>query len=326
MLEIVAVTVAAALGGTGCVNRPGPDEEAQPAAGQDASSAEEPESIADAIKASGEGKATAQEGRPGSQEFGLTTRELRDKIEAVEALVAKCMREEGFEYVAVDYNTIKKGMSADKNIPGMSEEEFIQNYGFGVSTFFSGRAPQLVEGYSPQRVGLGEQNVRIFQNLSRADQIAYNHALLGDNTDATFAVALETENLSPCGGCTGKAIAQVFEPEQLKDTYYNPLDAMINKDPRMKEALREYAAKMREAGFDYSHPDEVEPDIRQRLLAITEGGKIPVEKLPRESQIALKKLRMYERRVAAVNFKLQEEIFDPVEQEIERELFAREVK
>ena len=262
----------------------------------------------------------------GTEEFGLTRAQLVQSVEKVEALISKCMRDQGFEYVAADYNTVRKGMAADKNLPGLSEEEFIAKYGFGVSTLYTGRPPQLAEGYSPAKVGLGERNVQIYKNLSPADQVAYNRALFGENTDATFAVGLETENFSRTGGCTRKAIEQVFEPEQLKATYYNPKDALINKDLRMKAALRKYAAEMRKAGFEYNHPDEVEPDIRERLAAMTNGGTIPVEKMSPEQRAALKKLQDYERRVAAKNFKLQEEVIDPVEAKIEKELFAREIK
>ena len=262
----------------------------------------------------------------GTEEFGLTRAQLVQSVEKVEALISKCMRDQGFEYVAADYNTVRKGMAADKNLPGLSEEEFIAKYGFGVSTLYTGRPPQLAEGYSPAKVGLGERNVQIYKNLSPADQVAYNRALFGENTDATFAVGFETENFSRTGGCTRKAIEQVFEPEQLKATYYNPKDALINKDLRMKAALRKYAAEMRKAGFEYNHPDEVESDIRERLAALTNGGTIPVEKMSPEQRAALKTLQDYERRVAAKNFKLQEEVIDPVEAKIEKELFAREVK
>ena len=94
----------------------------------------------------------------------------------------------------------------------------------------------------------------------------------------------------------------------------------------MKAALRKYADKMREEGFSYNHPDEVEADFRDRLNKLTDGGTIPVATLSSEMQAALKKLQDLERRVAAINFELQEEIFDPVEEQIEKELFAREVK
>jgi hypothetical protein len=272
------------------------------------------------------GAAVAQSARPGTEEFGLTMKELVQKVEQVEALIAECMRAQGFEYVAADFRTVRRGMTADKSMPGMEEEEFIESYGFGVATMYTGQAPQLNEGYSPARVGLGQQNVDIFKNLSPADQVAYNRALLGENTDATLAVGLEIENFARCGGCTLKAIEQVFEPEQLKSTYYNPKDAMINKDPRMKAALREFSEEMRDAGFDYNHPDDVETDIRNRLAEITGGATIPVEQMTPEQQAALKKLQEYERRVAVVAFELQEEIFEEVEEQIEKELYPREVK
>jgi hypothetical protein len=236
------------------------------------------------------------------------------------------MREQGFEYVAADFRTVRRGMTADKSMPGMEEEEFIEQYGFGVSTLYTGEAPQLNQGYSPARVGLGEKNVQIFKNLSPADQVAYNRALLGENTDATLAVGLEIENFSRCGGCTRKAIEQVFKPDDLKPTYYNPKDAIINSDPRMKAALREFSEKMRDAGFDYNHPDDVETDIRNRLYEITGGETIPVAQMTPERQEALKKLQEYERRVGIICLELQEEIFEPVEEKIEKEMYAREVK
>lgn len=272
------------------------------------------------------GSANAQSDHLGTEEFGLSQRDLVQSIEKVEAAIAECMRDQGFEYVAADYRTVRRGMNADKSLPGMSEEEFIEQYGFGVSTMYTGQAPQLTEGYSPGRVGLGERNVAIFKSLSPADQIAYNRALLGENADATFAVALEIENFSRCGGCTRKAIEKVFKPDDLKPTYYNSKDALINKDPRMKAALRKFSEKMRDADFDYNHPDDVETDIRDRLYAITGGEMIPVAQMTPEQQAALTKLQEYERRVGAISFKLQEDIFEPVEEQIEKEMFAREVK
>ena len=262
-------------------------------------------------------------GGTGTEEFGLTPKQLVEAIEKVEGLISKCMREQGFEYVAVDYNTVRKGMDADKSMPGVSEKDFIRKFGFGVATTYTGEPPQLAAGYSPGKVGLGKQNVQIFKGLGAADQVAYNRALLGENTGATFAIGLETENFSMTGGCTRKAIAQVFKPEQMESTYYNPKDAMINKDPRMKDALRKYAVEMRKAGFSYNHPDEVEHDVRRRLAALTNGGTILVEKMTPAQTTALKELQDYERRVAAKNFQLQDEVIDPVAEKIEREMFAR---
>ena len=154
------------------------------------------------------------------------------------------MREQGFEYIAADFKTVRRGMVADQSLPGLSEEEFVEKHGFGIATLYTGKFSQLADGYSPGKIGLGERNVQIFKGLSPTDQVAYNYALLGEHTDVTFAVGLEIENFSRCGGCTLKAIQQVFKPEQLKASYYNPRDAMVKNDPRMKAALREYTAEM----------------------------------------------------------------------------------
>jgi hypothetical protein len=262
----------------------------------------------------------------GSEEFGMTQRQLVEAIERVEGLISACMRQEGFQYFAAEYDTVRAGMSADKSLPGVTEEEFINKYGFGVATMYTGQPPQLTNGYSPARIGLGQQNINYFKGLSPADQVAYNRALFGDNVGETFAIALETENFSQCGGCTRNAIGQVFKPEQLKSSYYNPQDTLINSDPRMKAALRKFAAEMKRAGFDYAHPDEVEPDVRMRLAALTNNGTIPVERMSPGQAAELKKLQDYELRVAAKTYKLQGETLGPVEEMIQQELFARRVQ
>lgn len=262
----------------------------------------------------------------GGEEFGLTQRELVQAVAKVEMLISQCMRKEGFSYIAADYNTVRKGMSADKSLPGVSEEDFIKQNGLGVSTLYTGEPPQLAKGYSPGKVGLGERNVEVYKKLSPADQVAYNRTLFGENTGATFAVGLETENFSMTGGCTRKGIEQVFKPDQLKSSYYNPKDALINKHPRMKAALRFYAAEMRKAGFTYNHPDEVEADIRVRLAALTNGGTVLIEKMTPEQKAGLKQLQEYELRAAAKNIQLQKDLFDPVEEQILEEMYARKPK
>lgn len=270
------------------------------------------------------GSAPAQNPLPGTEEFGLSKRELVERIEAVEALISKCMRENGFQYIAVDSQTVHQGMKADKTLPGLPEKMFIAEHGYGISTFYTGEAPQLSDGYNPRKIGLGEQNVRIYKNLSPADRVAYNRALLGEDTNPTFAVALEIEDLSQTGGCTRTAIAQAFNPEQLKSTYYNPKDARVDQDPRMKSALATFADTLRKAGYAYNHPKEIEPDLRARLHAITKG--LPLEQLSADARAALKKLQDYERALAVVAYDLETRVLDPVAAQVERELYARPIQ
>lgn len=257
---------------------------------------------------------------PGTEEFGLSKKELVQNIEDVESLIAQCMNEAGFEYIAADYNTVRRGMTSDKSLPGLSERTYIDRFGYGISTLYTGLAPQLAKDTTPAQIGLGERNVQIFRDLSPVDQVAYNHTLFGENLDATFAVAIETEDFSRTGGCTRTAIEQVFTPEQLNISYLSPKDALIEQDPRMVAAIAEFGVCIRDAGFDYNHEREIEPDLKERLYAITEGA--PVESLSADALAALQELQAYELALAAASHDCEVRVLEPVEDQVERELYA----
>jgi hypothetical protein len=150
--------------------------------------------------------------------------------------------------------------------------------------------------------------------------VAYNLTLFGQNPDATFAVSLEAEDFSRTGGCTRTAVEQVFTQEQLSTTYVNPKDALIEQDPRMIAAVGQFSDCLREAGFNYNHPNEIEPDIKNRLDGITKD--LPLEALSGEAQTALTELQGEERAVAAVASECEAEFIEPVAVQIERELYG----
>ena len=257
---------------------------------------------------------------PGKEEYGMTKEELFTAIENVEAEISKCMSAAGFEYVAADYNTVRRGMTSDKSLPGMTEGQFIDQYGYGISTLYTGKAPQLSELRTPAQIGLGEQNVQIFLNLSPADQVAYGHSLFGEHSDATFAVALETEDFSRTGGCTRSAIEKFFTPEQMSASFLNPFDALVDKDPRMVKANADYSSCLRDAGFEYNHEKQIEPDLRKKLDTIT-GGQ-PLEALSSDALTSLADLQTYERALASAATNCERRILDPVADQVERELYA----
>jgi hypothetical protein len=257
---------------------------------------------------------------PGKEEYGMTMKELFTAIENVETEISKCMSAAGFEYVAADYNTVRRGMISDKSLPGMTEGQFIDQYGYGISTLYTGLAPQLSELRTPAQLGLGEQNVQIFMSLSPADQVAYSHTLFGERADATFAVALETEDFSRTGGCTRSAIEKFFTPEQMNATFLNPFDALVEKDPRMVAANTEYASCLRAAGFEYKYERDIEPDLRKKLDTIT-GGQ-PLEALSSDARSALTNLQNYERSLASAATDCERKYLDPVADQVERELYA----
>lgn len=263
---------------------------------------------------------TAADVPVGGEEFGLTPEELLQTIDDTEAQIARCMNEAGFEYVAVDGNTIRDAMSADKSIPGLSEEQFYNQYGLGISTLYTGEPPQLSDTATPATMGLGEQNIAIFQRLSPTDQVAYNQTLLGEHADAPLAVALEREDFSRTGGCTRAAIEQVFPAEKVRVSYINPKDYAIDNDERVVAALAEYGECVKEAGFDISEPNDIRPMITERLDEITGGA--PVSALSAEAQAALAELQEFERAIATSSFDCEAEYVEPVKEEVEEELFG----
>ena len=257
---------------------------------------------------------------PGEDEFGLNLEELVPMGEKVETLIASCMSDAGFEYIAVDWDTIRAGMNADKHLPGLPEDEYVKVHGFGISTTYTGGPPQLNEMPIPAQVGLGEKNVEIFKNLSPADQVAYNHTLLGEKKDASFAMSLEFEDFSLTGGCTRDAVEEVFGADRLRPGLANPLDFVINQDPRMVGAREAYAECLAKEGYEYTHPEQVDSFLRDGLDEITGGA--PVDKLSAENQEALKKLQEIERKLAPISHFCELEHYDTVADQILSELYT----
>ncbi|MCE7986403.1 MAG: hypothetical protein DYG89_34970 [Caldilinea sp. CFX5] len=251
-------------------------------------------------------------------DFGLTEEELLQAIEEIEPKIAQCMNAAGFEYVAVDSNTVREAMDADKELPGLSEEQFYNQYGLGISTLYTGEPPQLAAIQTTASLGLGEQNIAIFQSLSPTDRIAYNQTLLGEHLDFPLAVALEREDIARTGGCTRAAIEQVIPADRLTVTYVNPKDYTIDNDPRMVEAFVKFGECIKEAGYDITNPDDIRPLITARLDEITGGA--PVAALSAEAKAALAELQTFEVALASASFACEEKIITPLRAQIEQEL------
>lgn len=249
--------------------------------------------------------------RYGSEEFGLTLDELAARIEEVEGLIGECMTAAGFDYVPVDFEQVKEGMDADQTAPGLSDEEYVAQYGFGVTTQFN---------WPGREIGLGERNIAIYEGLTADQKVAYDHTLFGENREWTFAKALEFEDFSQTGGCTREAVEQSFAAEELNANYLNPGDAVIEQDERMVDAIAQWSDCVGQEGYDYAHPDDIDKDLEERLMAITEGAD-PAS-LTGTAAEALAELQGEELALAAVAIPCEEDIIDPVEEEIETEIYG----
>jgi hypothetical protein len=257
-------------------------------------------------------QATSEAGdeQVGTEEFGMTDEELVTAIEEVESSIATCMQDAGFEYVPIDPVTFRRAMDELTSVPGLSDEEFVAQYGYGLTTL-----PPT------QAFGAGEENAAIVADLPDADKVAYQRTLWGDNTEATFVIMLENEDFSQMDGCTKTAIEEVFTEEQLSPNFTNPFDAQVAQDPRMVAALAEWSDCMSEAGFDYESPEDAEGELIDRFDALT-GGADPAT-LTGSDQEALAELQGEEKAIATKDLECTEEHLEEVEIQVERDISGR---
>lgn len=265
----------------------------------------------------GQGNNAGQGGARGDSEFGLPEAEITKRVDAVETLIATCMRDAGFEYIPVDYATARAAMDSNSKKPsGLSADEFRTQFGYGITTQFASADSQAV-------MGAGEQNIRIRNSLSAADRVAYNHALYGENLSATFVVSLDNEDFSQTGGCTRAAVEQVFSPKELGPgfvNYQNAQGARIDQDPRVIAAEKDWATCMRQAGYSYDNSDGIKTDLANRLEVIT-GGAAP-DTLPADAQAALAALQGEELAMAAADHECSVKFVDPIRTQVETELLG----
>jgi hypothetical protein len=265
------------------------------------------------------GTSSPQDGKgekplPGIKEFGLNEVEFVEHIEKTQALIAECMAEAGFEYVPVDVRTVEEAQARMRMDPGYTRKTFKQKWGLAVTTRFD----------NPVRdVGLGP-NLRIWRSLPKRAQEAYSRTLWGDNPNADFVWAFDEEDFSATGGCTRRAVAQVFTPAQLKGTYVHPKDVLVESDPRIIEAQDNWTECMREAGYDYEDDqDEIIEEFQERLEELTEGDD--PRTLTGHRAAALRKLQQEEIKVSLADYRCQVKHTDDVFRKVEIEIFGQPV-
>ena len=249
-------------------------------------------------------------------EFGLTEAEVVKRVDAVEQSIATCMADAGFEYIPVDYATVRTAMDTNSKPSGMTADEFRAQYGYGITTLSAKANAQA-------NIGLG-RNVAIRDGLPPADQVAWIRQLLGENADQTFVVGLDSEDLSRTGGCTKSAVEANFSQAELGPgfvNYQNGEGARIDQDPRVIEAYRNWATCMRDAGYGYDDPTSIKLDLASRLATITGGTDIG--SLAPDAKAALTQLQGEERSIAAADNQCQSDKVVDVKKQVELEILGR---
>ena len=260
-----------------------------------------------------DGSPSTSEPLPGTQAFGLNEAEFTEYVEEVEGLIADCMAEAGFEYVPVDVTAVLEvgiWMRADPNI---TREEYKSQWGYGISTRTDN---------PPREIGLSQQNVQIYESLPESEQIAYDRTLFGDDSDETFALALDDEDFSGIGGCTEEAVMAVFPEEMMSSSFINPKDVLIESDPRVIAADEAWMECMSEEGYEYEDQDEIIEEYEERYDALTDGED--PEDLSGEDLEALEELQAEEIAVALMDLECQGPL-DEVIREVEIEIYGEPV-
>ena len=247
---------------------------------------------------------------PGVQAFGLTDEEFATAVEDTESLIAQCMTEAGFEYVPLDVTTVLSVSEWLRTEPGVSRFDYKSEWGFAASTRFDDPAVE---------VSRGEQNIRIFDDLSEADQVAYERTLYGEGADATFGIGLDDEDFSGTGGCTRDAVDAMFEPDQVSGEFVNPKDILVESDPRVVAANEQWRNCMLTDGYDYPEQDAIIEDYEERLDALLDGAE--PDELNSVKQDQLASLQAEEITVALKDLECQEPV-DIVIREVEIEIFG----
>jgi hypothetical protein len=152
--------------------------------------------------------------------------------------------------------------------------------------------------------------------------VAYNRTLFGSNTHADFVFALDEEDFSETGGCTRKAVAEVFTPEQVKGTFVNPKDELVDSDKRFIAARQAWSKCMRALGYDYlEDQDEIIEDFEERLDKLLDDDE--PQSLTGARAEALKALQQEEIAASLADLDCQIKHTDKVEEEVERKVYGR---
>lgn len=243
-------------------------------------------------------------------------------------LVAACMLEEGFEFIAA---TRPDG-------PGIilraADEEYAGRFGFGISTIPLDGSDIILddEWINP--------NDAIVDSLSEAERTAYYYALYGSEYSGESSIEANIATLRDSVGCRAEARSRLISSE-LIDAVEEQFDipslyAKVKADPRIANIEKEWSACMAKNGYFYQNSDAMYDSLAElfrmpfeRITGYNHNSMNPLENVKSSENIdqeELKALQAEERSLAlsyadcSLNYHNQvNEIFREYEQAIVNE-------
>jgi hypothetical protein len=214
-----------------------------------------------ATPGSGSAGSSSQSGASVEDQLGFDEAGILARQSRVEAAIAQCMKNEGFDYIPIDPFAQRAALVGSSRL---SDQDFLKQFGYGISTLWGRGNPQA------------DPNQRLRATLGPADRRAYDRALWGDNKGTTFSDAVDSGQFDRLGGCTLKATESVFGGAQVLTQLQGKLDDLddrINEDRRMVKAIAKWSDCMAQAGYRYEDPDEIDADLFRRTEKIV--GPLP---------------------------------------------------
>lgn len=209
----------------------------------------------------------------------------REQEKKQQDIVAACMREQGFEYIA--FTQSGQFFSSQETFGDLTRAEFAAKWGFGISTTMSATG-EPVEGspFPTTDTAPEDPNQKIRQELSDAEGAAYEKALYGSGdgfegrlppdseggTDGSVEASSQEASTPDFAsmGCQGKAYASQSgldtDDEQVLQKAYEDLGKRIEADSRVKAATVRFRACMAAAGFpEVKRPEDVYEKVSSRM-------------------------------------------------------------
>lgn len=210
-------------------------------------------------------------------DFEQQERDLQDAV-------ALCMVREGWEYTPYipDYgDEVFFGPGED-----LTHEEWVQTYGFGISTYFLEEIDRSFEEplteYNPE----DDPNYVYRETLSPSEQEAYDRALYGnfefDESDIEYDD--EGNEIYPeyePSGCYDEASQEIYGwgPDSELDQVWQDLEPLyedlyerIESDPRIVAIQDDWTGCMSEAGYTFRDQEEMYMSIDERMQEFYEAA------------------------------------------------------
>ncbi len=198
-------------------------------------------------------KKSVKEAKSVEEFLGLDAQGQRRLQQRIGEEIQKCMKSEGFKYFPSDAAAGMQ-LTADGEL---DQKAFAAKWGYGISTF--------VDPNDPTKSRLGaDKNTEYAAKLSAADRKAYQQALVG-SADGNASPQTILAGKSCLAKSTKSMFGDITKIFALSSKYQKEIDAKINTNPKVIEAMKKWSSCMKSAGFIYDKDSSAPDSIRQKF-------------------------------------------------------------